>query len=487
MRTRLTSLARRLVRRLSPSPRPAAPRATAALRTEELEERVALSAVPGAAAPVACHCPFCTGMAAYTFGSTQSVGGAVVPSKWAQPGGLGSAVTITYSFSNLLDGGLGGGLSAATIRAAIQEALGRWASVAPLRFVEVADSGPAPSQNDYSAAGRPMLRFGRIAIDGPYNTLAYTYYPGSTGLAGDLDFDTAERWSVNPSQGIDLLEVATHEIGHALGLGHEPMPSSGGQQAIMNPYYGGHFNGLGTSFLYQDDINGIRALYGSGVGSVTPLAPAAAPTDPAADARVLQSYYQRILGRSGSAAEIQGHLDARAGGASWSDIAQGFVNSVEANGRVVDQYYATYLGRAADAPGRAAWAQALSNGMTREQFAVGLLTSAEFTSRYAAPDAYAWALYNTVLGRQGSAAEVAAAAGALQSGALSRAALADGFVRSSEAYGRAVNASYLQYLNRSVESAARQAWVGALSSGQLRLTDMDMAILASREYVGGND
>jgi hypothetical protein len=213
-----------------------------------------------------------------TTGSTSTVGAA----KWSQPGGLGSTITITYSYNNLLDGGLGGGLSAASIRSAIEEALGRWAAVAPIRFVEVADSGPALTANmsDYNASGRPMLRFGHIPIDGPSGTLGYAYYPGSTGLAGDVFFDRAESWSVNATRGIDLIEVALHEIGHTLGLGHEPMPSSGGQSAIMNPYYGGRFRGPGTSYLLTDDINGIRTLYGTGTGSVTPLISAPTGDEP---------------------------------------------------------------------------------------------------------------------------------------------------------------------------------------------------------------
>src|SRR5262249_13041777 len=69
----------------------------------------------------------------------------------------------------------------------------------------------------------------------------------------------------------DLLEAATHEIGHALGLAHEPPPSQGGENAIMNPYYGGRFHGLHTGFLYPSDVHAIDALYGAGQGSVTPL------------------------------------------------------------------------------------------------------------------------------------------------------------------------------------------------------------------------
>src|SRR5262245_8934306 len=68
---------------------------------ERLEER----AVP--ASLVGCTCPYCPGAAAYTLGSGVP-GTSPYAVKWAQPSGLGSPVTITYSYSNLLDGRLGG-------------------------------------------------------------------------------------------------------------------------------------------------------------------------------------------------------------------------------------------------------------------------------------------------------------------------------------------------------------------------------------------
>ena len=68
--------------------------------------------------------------------------------RWPNPGGQnppkGTLITITYSIAGLNDTGL----PCSQLRAAIKEALGLWAQYAPLKFVEVADSGPCPSSGD---------------------------------------------------------------------------------------------------------------------------------------------------------------------------------------------------------------------------------------------------------------------------------------------------------------------------------------------------
>ncbi len=168
--------------------------------------------------------------------------------KWSQPGGRGNPVNITYSFTNLLDGSLNG-ISVTEAKAAIEEAFRLWSEVAPLNFTEVPDD-PRESQ----------IRIGQDYIDGRGNTLGFAYFPGQ-GVGGDITFDNGERWTNNL-----FLETAVHEIGHSLGLGHESRTN-----AIMNPSVKNRFNGLGTGFLLPDDINGIRSVYGSGLGSVTPF------------------------------------------------------------------------------------------------------------------------------------------------------------------------------------------------------------------------
>lgn len=187
--------------------------------------------------------------------------------KWSQPGGRGNPVNLTYSLSNLLTSSLGGTLSAAAVYDTVEEALGLWARYAPLNFVEVADSGPSVSDSDYSPFNRPQLRLGHHGIDGGSDVLAHAFFPDGSGLAGDVHLDSDENWTTQPSfSSIDIIEVMTHELGHSLGLNHESSNS-----AIMNPFYAERYDGPGTGFLLADDINGIRAIYGTGVGSVTPL------------------------------------------------------------------------------------------------------------------------------------------------------------------------------------------------------------------------
>ena len=188
--------------------------------------------------------------------------------QWPQPDGPGTAVTITYSFSNLLNGELRG-LSADNAKRAVEEALTLWSEVAPIHFVEMADEGPLPTGEElaYRASDHPQIRFGHHLIDGETGgALAHAYLPFSTreGLAGDIHFDRDEPW--NWDGGGLFLETALHEVGHALGLDHDVE-----NDAIMNPIIQNRFGGLGTGYLLADDIAGIRNLYGYGTGSVAVL------------------------------------------------------------------------------------------------------------------------------------------------------------------------------------------------------------------------
>ena len=193
----------------------------------------------------------------------------VVGPKWFQSGGPGTPLMLSYSYGSTLTGGLGS-LTASQVRTAVEEAYQLWSAVTPLQFEQVADWGPGPTDVHYPPLpDMPVMRFEQHGMDGggngTSNELAHAWMPfWGTALAGDVHFDGAEPWSTHPSSGIDLLEVATHEIGHGLGLDHQPATIN----AIMNPLYGARFSGPGTGFLLADDIAGIQAQYGAGLGFV---------------------------------------------------------------------------------------------------------------------------------------------------------------------------------------------------------------------------
>ena len=161
---------------------------------------------------------------------------------------------ITYRFDEFTTD-----LGQQEIRNAIITAFNLWSDVTILTFSEVVNAADI------------VIRFvtgvhGDTApFDGVGNVLAHAFYPppNSGDLAGDVHFDDAETWSVAipvPLQTIDLITVAAHEIGHALGLAHSTI-----QGALMYPTYSGAHR-----FLSSDDISGIRSIYGADTDGADP-------------------------------------------------------------------------------------------------------------------------------------------------------------------------------------------------------------------------
>lgn len=94
-------------------------------------------------------------------------------------------------------------------------------------------------------------------FDGPDGILAHAGLPPPYPNFGNLHFDEDETWTTitqtTQSQPIDLVTVATHEIGHALGLYHSNVAS-----ALMYAFYSGSHR-----FLDADDAAGIQNIYGT--------------------------------------------------------------------------------------------------------------------------------------------------------------------------------------------------------------------------------
>lgn len=212
-----------------------------------------------------------------------AVPAAADPVRWPQPSGPGTGIVITYSYSNLDDGGFNSTLTTGEVRGLTTWAFGIWARYAPLTFFEVPDSGPPPTEMEY-ASGSSDIRIGYLpGLPGGHAAHAHLPYErrgvAAGGLAGDIHLsnDTrasgAARWgegAIDPLA-LDFFSVILHEIGHSLGIPHLAGDAVMGTTLLL-------FGHPELADLRPADIAALRALYGSGTGSVAPLGPDSLPT-----------------------------------------------------------------------------------------------------------------------------------------------------------------------------------------------------------------
>ncbi len=195
------------------------------------------------------------------------------PSRWFQP-------TVTFQVANG-DTALGPTVSAAVIDAA-QAA---WTDVGSATIVLDATIGAAtgPSIAGGTCDGRSVIQFndpaaeisslascaGVLAVGG-FCVSADTSNVGGTTFRHIVEGDITMNAGLGGCFGATgMAEVMTHEMGHAIGLGHSSEeagePDAALREATM--FYLAHIDGRGAS-LRADDLDGVTALYpGAGAGS----------------------------------------------------------------------------------------------------------------------------------------------------------------------------------------------------------------------------
>lgn len=138
--------------------------------------------------------------------------------KWG--GGLGSGVTLTYSFGNTLStfvadyGTEPDGIVDLTAgeKTLVRQALATWAAVANVKFVETVDNSVSVGE----------IRISKSSTV-PADEYAHAYMPATDTSAGDVwlqadNFNPSRLAS--PQPGSDDFQTLIHELGHSLGLKH---------------------------------------------------------------------------------------------------------------------------------------------------------------------------------------------------------------------------------------------------------------------------
>jgi hypothetical protein len=177
--------------------------------------------------------------------------------RWA----FGSRITYSFAPDGTNIGGISSslsqamtndGIATATWQQQFQKAAAIWEAVANVNLTQVSDNGAA-----YGTSGNQQSdsHFGDIRIGGTplaNGVLATTFLPppyNSGTLAGDIVFNTNTAWHVNSDY--DVLTVAIHEFGHALGMDHSAI-STADMYATYNAI---------KQTLTSDDTSGIQSIY----------------------------------------------------------------------------------------------------------------------------------------------------------------------------------------------------------------------------------
>lgn len=199
-------------------------------------------------------------------------------------------------------------VTAAAAEAAVQAAMGYWNAQSAGLFSYAGRVSDTTMSND----GRSVIVF-RNASDGSAVGATYTWSWNGDLIEADVVFwdggFTFFTGSTGCSGGIYVEDVATHELGHAIGLGHSDQPD-----AAMYPSTGWCSQEWRT--LSSDDIAGLRSLYPTGGQTQTPDAPSNLAVTGVTTASIALSW------TDGSSNETGFKVERSSDGAAFATVAQ---------------------------------------------------------------------------------------------------------------------------------------------------------------------
>lgn len=205
-------------------------------------------------------------------------------------------------------------------------------------------------------------------------------------------------------------------------------------------------------------------------------------TSPAEAASVVTALYADLLGRGPDATGLRTWTDRLLQGTSQSELVATLTRSDEYINKRVRQAYVEVLGREPEPAGAANWLDVIRRGgQTVDDVQRRFYDSAEYFDRSGGTDSgYVQRLYQTVLGRAASAADLAVWVPRMTSPEFGRGRVVDGIWFSTEAAKRRAGAYYRVFLQREPDGPGLQGWADVLlrsGEGAVRT-----GIAGSQEY-----
>jgi hypothetical protein len=221
--------------------------------------------------------------------------------------------------------------------------------------------------------------------------------------------------------------------------------------------------------IFSDGVTPSDLIFSGGGGGGS-----ANVSNPLSSARAsVQALYNEVLGRTGSLSELDGWvsvLNTQGQAVVVNDI----LRSPESLGRIVDAVYLRFLGRQSDASGRTSWVSFLQNNGTEEQLENAFLTSPEYLSHINTD--FVQSLYINILGRTGSASELAGWNNIIQQ--LGFGGIANGFTGSAENRSITLDTYFQTFLHRAPTTTESNTFVNSSAD----LLSMEGLVLSLPEY-----
>lgn len=141
---------------------------------------------------------------------------------------------------------------------AAQRAFDAWGELSALTFTKVAGEALINISFEQGDHGD------NYPFEGTDGVVGHGFFPQSA-RPGVLHLNRDKNWTMGGGDGVDLFTALLHEIGHVLGLEHNPDAAT-----VMFAAYDGP-----RTALTDPDIAAIRQLYGDDRGLIEPVAPPA--------------------------------------------------------------------------------------------------------------------------------------------------------------------------------------------------------------------